>query len=119
MGNSFVHDETSSAVLTAEGEARPGPIFRVTSWEAVLVGDIGLLAPCCRSSLSGLPDKGCTGDAIKSGSPTCERKSRTRSLIVACCASVEIVFSVRKKRYCRGIGASESAFVGAPSLGPA
>lgn len=114
-----MHDETSSAVLTAEGEAQPGLIVRVISWEVVRGGDVGLLAPCCRSSLSGLPDKGCAGDVIRSGAPTRERKSRTRSLIVACCASVETVFNVKKKRYCRGIGASERAFADAPSLGSA
>ena len=82
----------------------------------MLSDDVGLLAPCWTSSLPGLPDKGCTGDVVRSGAATRERKSRTRILIVACCASVEIVLSVKKKRYCRSMGASDSA-VGGPLLG--
>jgi hypothetical protein len=117
MGNSFVHDDTSSAVLIAEGEARPGPIVRFISSDVVLVGDVGLLAPRCKSSLSGLPDKGCAGDVVRSGAATRERKSRTRSLMVACCASVATVLSVRKNRYCRSMGASDSAFPDVPSPG--
>jgi hypothetical protein len=81
------------------------------------VGDVGLLTPCCKSSLSGLPDKSCDGDVVRSSAETRERNSRTRSLIVTCCANVAMVLSVKKKRYCRSIGASESAFVGVPSPG--
>jgi hypothetical protein len=39
------------------------------------------------------------------------------NLMVACCASVAIVFSVRKKRYCRSMGAFESALVVVPPRG--
>ena len=110
MGKSFVHDDTSSAVLIAEGEARPGPIVRFVSCEFVLVGDVGPLPPCCRSSLPGLPDKGCAGDTVWSEASFRERNSRTSSLMVTCCAKVAIVFKVRKKRYCKTMGASERAF---------
>jgi hypothetical protein len=125
MGNSFVQDDTSSAVLTAAGEARPGPTVRFKSWEEVgLAGDVGRLAPFWTSSLFGLPDKGSGGggggggggDAIGSSGVTGGRNRRTRSLTVACWASVEIVFKVRKKRYWRPMGAAWSGLVGMPSL---
>jgi hypothetical protein len=66
MGKSFVHDDTRSAVLITEGNKCLGSIVCLVSCEVVHVGDVGPLAPCCKSSLSALPDDSCLGDAVES-----------------------------------------------------
>lgn len=86
-----MHDDARSAVLIAEVKERPGSIVRLVSCEVVHVGDVGPLAPCCKSSLSALPDDSCLGDTVGSVAAF-ERKRRMSNLIVACCASVATVF---------------------------
>lgn len=113
IGNSFVHEETNSAVLIAEGDARPGPIVRF-----IPSAELGRppLPSRCVSSLSGLPDMGGAGDATDATVAVFEKKRRTSNLTVECCANVASVFIVRKKRYCTIIGAWDSACEAVPSL---
>jgi hypothetical protein len=105
-----VHEETRRAVLTADGEARPGPTELVTSvppvngWRA----SFGLWA---KSSFSGLLDPSRTGDGSEPELLIfCTSPARSRT--TPCCASVANALRVRKKMYCEIMGASDSLLAG-------